>query len=381
MKIGFFCNEYPPRAHGGIGTFVRVLAEALAAQGHQIVVVEWGDAERERTQVGVRVVTLPESRMSKVAWFINRWRLRRWLTKAVAVGAIDVFEIPEYQGCLPFPCGDCPVVVRLHLAESLIAHLMGGGRGRPLIYWLEKATLRWHRRWIGVSRYILEDTERFFGIAPVQSAVIYNPAPPVDPAALPVIPDKPASYVCYVGSVSERKGALVLAEAMREIFADDAAVSLVYVGPETEHHGAPISQAIRQGLGPDFCNRVCFIGRVAHEYALAWMQGARVVALPSRVEAFSIVPLEAMQLAVPVIYTRLVSGPEVIEHDTDGWLVDPYSAHDLAVAIRWMLNNPAEAGRMARVGSIKARERFNLANCLKNSSNFYKIALEIDNER
>jgi glycogen synthase len=41
MKIGFFCNEYPPRPHGGIGTFVHTLAPALAQAGHAVTVVEW----------------------------------------------------------------------------------------------------------------------------------------------------------------------------------------------------------------------------------------------------------------------------------------------------------------------------------------------------
>ena len=39
MKIVFVCNEYPPRPHGGIGTFVHTIARALLQKGHQVTVV------------------------------------------------------------------------------------------------------------------------------------------------------------------------------------------------------------------------------------------------------------------------------------------------------------------------------------------------------
>ncbi len=39
MKICFICGEYPPGPHGGIGTFVQVLARALVAAGHEVRVL------------------------------------------------------------------------------------------------------------------------------------------------------------------------------------------------------------------------------------------------------------------------------------------------------------------------------------------------------
>jgi len=75
MKIGFFCNECPPRPHGGIGTFVHALGPALAQAGHAVTVVEWGERAGERQCAGVRVVTLAQSTTRHIAWLINRLRL------------------------------------------------------------------------------------------------------------------------------------------------------------------------------------------------------------------------------------------------------------------------------------------------------------------
>ena len=369
MKIGFFCNEYPPRPHGGIGTFVHMLALQLARAGHSVAVAQWGESEREESQDGVRIVTIRQSGLRHIAWLVNRLRLWRWLRREARDGRIEVFEIPEYQGCLPFPLAACPVVVRLHLAESHIRAVMGGRRGR--IYWLEKATLFWHRHWIGVSRYILEETQRFFALRPRQSAVIHNPAPTVRVDALASPPSRPARYVLYVGSVSERKGALLLAEAMRQVLARGHDVHLVYVGPETVFRGKLISHAIRDLLG-EHASRVIFTGRVSHREALAWMRDAVAVVLVSRIESFGLVLSEAMSLGVPVVGGDCGPGAELIEHGVTGLLVSLDAPADLARAICHLLQNPSWARKLGEAGQQKVEAVLHLSTCVDRTLAFYR---------
>ena len=38
MNILYYCDEYPPTRNGGIGTVVKLVAEAMAARGHQVTV-------------------------------------------------------------------------------------------------------------------------------------------------------------------------------------------------------------------------------------------------------------------------------------------------------------------------------------------------------
>jgi glycosyltransferase involved in cell wall biosynthesis len=375
MKIGFFCNEYPPRPHGGIGTFVHVIATALAQAGHVVTVVEWGERASETHHEGVRIVTLPQSDTPRIAWLINRLRLWRWLRGEARARRIEIFEIPEYQGPLPFPLAGCPVVVRLHLSESHIRSIMGGSRGKA--YWLEKATLFWHRRWIGVSRYILDETRRFFGLEPRAAAVIYNPAPAIHLGRIPRVPVLPQRYIVYVGSVSERKGALLLAEAMQSLFDQHPDIRLVYVGPETEYRGKPISVAIRARLG-EHAARVIITGRVPHDEALAWIRGATALVLVSKVEAFPIVPLEAMTLGVPVILADIAPGPELVEHEVSGLLVHPDSKDKLTQAIRRVLDDPQAAQRMAAAGQKKVMTAYTVGYCLRESIGFYRTALRGD---
>ena len=39
MRVAYVCNEYPPRPHGGIGSFVQTLARAVAERGLEVTVV------------------------------------------------------------------------------------------------------------------------------------------------------------------------------------------------------------------------------------------------------------------------------------------------------------------------------------------------------
>ena len=373
MKIGFFCNEYPPRPHGGIGSFVHMLAQALQREGHEITVVQWGKQASTERLDGVRVVTLAESATPHIAWWLNRVRLWRWLRAEALAGRVEVFEIPEYQGCMPFPLRACTVVVRLHHAESHIRSIMGGVRGKT--YWLEKATLLWHRHWIGVSRYLLDETRRFFALEPRRSAVIHNPAPLIDESKLPVLESRPEKYVVYVGSVSECKGALRLAEAMREVFAAHPDVSLVYVGPETEYRGLPISAAIH-GILAGYADRVTLTGRVPHEQALAWVREACVLAFVSQIEGFALVPLEAMALGVPVICAS--SGPalELVDDGVNGILIDSASTAQLEQAILKLLNNPLSAVSLGEAGRRKVMNDFTLKACTTKTLNYYQSLLD-----
>jgi len=375
MRIGFFCNEYPPRPHGGIGTFVRAIARGLVEAGHEVTVVELGSRERTREAEGVRVVTLPEIRTRGIAWLANRLRLAGWLWQAARRGDIDVFEIPEFQGWLPFPGEPCPVIVRLHLSQSYIQAIMSNGAVNRGMFWLERQTLRWHRYWIGVSRYILQAEQDFFRCTPRLSRVIHYPV------AVPYgwqpserdAGDRP--FFLFVGSVSERKGALVLAEAAAPLMAEDPKLELVYIGAETSYEGRPISQEIRRRVGTRLADRVHFLGWVPHESVLEWMARAIALVLPSRVESWGLVALEAMAVGTPVVISKEGPGPELVEDGVTGLLVDPGDVGNVRRALRRLQADYNYARALGVAAKEMVKARFSLRACVEETLAFYQEAL------
>lgn len=69
---------------------------------------------------------------------------------------------------------------------------------------------------------------------------------------------------------------------------------------------------------------------------------------PSLSEGFGLAICEAMSLGIPCIAPRLGGLPEVIEHGTNGWLIDAPTGEDVATAVLCLLE--AGKGRLESMG-------------------------------
>jgi len=374
MKIVFVCNEYPPRPHGGIGTFVHTVAQRLLQRGHQVTVVGFGESGREEMDEGIRVVTLLASKVRYLGPLVSRLRLRRWLSVQAERGQIDIVEAPDFMGLLPFGLSGCPVVIRLHVSSTSIS-LQAGQRVSAGVSRYERRTLAANPNWIGVSNYILDLTHATFSISARRSAMIYNPVPTI-PSNLPEMPELPARFVLYAGQVSRRKGALVLAEAAREFMASHPEVHLVYVGGNLPLNGdRPLSELIRETVGPELNGRVHVLGHLNREKVLACMTRAKVFAFPSCLEALPLVVLEAMKCGVPVVCTAYPPGPEIVEDGVNGLLADPTSPRDFSEKITRLLDDSALAHRLVANARQTVTERFSLERCIDETERFYEQCL------
>src|SRR5262249_20871031 len=100
-----------------------------------------------------------------------------------------------------------------------------------------------------------------------------------------------------------------------------------------------------------------------------------VAVLPSFVEAFANVPLEAMSYGCPVVFTRRASGPELIEHEKNGLLVDPADIDDIASATIRILKDEALAERLGLAGQQRVRELFSLPTLMQKSVEVFEDSL------
>ena len=107
-------------------------------------------------------------------------------------------------------------------------------------------------------------------------------------------------------------------------------------------------------------SRVHFHGRVPREAVMDRLAEASVAVFPSFAEAFAIAPLEAMAAGCPTITSALGSGPELLEHGTDGLTIDPRSPEDIAVAIGRLLSDEGSARTLAERGRQTIERRFSI---------------------
>jgi len=374
MKIAYICNEYPPAPHGGIGTFLQTIARGMLAAGHEVSVAGWGPVPREWSDQGVQVTVLPESRLRGLSWILNRLRLGRWLQRRAEAGQLDLVEAPEFQGPLLLPFRAVPLIARLHLSATAIAR-HAGHQPRGMTQYCEKRMLQICPAWIGVSRFALELTRRTFHLTPQRSAIINYPVV-AEPERADCPPDLPERFALFAGgTVSERKGAYLLAEAARTFLAKYPDLKLVYAGPLAAEGNASAADRICELLGPALSQRVRFLGRIPRAVLLACMRRAKVFAYPSTLETFGLVTAEAMLQGCAVVVANVGPCPEFVKHEATGLLVPPGDAAALAGAVENLLDHPEFASRLGNAGCRSVQQRFTRERCVADSLSFYEAVV------
>jgi glycogen synthase len=157
--------------------------------------------------------------------------------------------------------------------------------------------------------------------------------------------------VLFIGRVSRDKGAIDAARAvltLGEGGARAAAPCLALVGAvgrDFRRYYGHLSPGARMQVRP--------LGMVSEEDKHALLSRATALVLPSRVDSFGIVLLEAWAHGKPVIGARAGGIPGVIDHELNGLLVDWGDADGLARAIAVLLSDPQGAARMGTAGRDK----------------------------
>ncbi len=82
--------------------------------------------------------------------------------------------------------------------------------------------------------------------------------------------------------------------------------------------------------------------------------------------------LEAMALGLPVIAANSGGNPELIEHEKSGILVTPKNPQRLAETILLLASNGKMRKEIGAAAQVRARERFDIANCAARYSTIYE---------
>ena len=297
-------------------------------------------------------------------------RVRNWLVGQFEAGEIDIVELADYPGFLPFAIRGCPTVVRLHQSDAVWT-VLSGGKPTLGVWFYEKRNLIANPNWIAVSGHIMDVTEKIFGVFPRRSVVINNPIPPLV-ADTPELPELPANFVLFASQVARRKGVLTLAEAAREFLRPRQDLHLVFAGGIRDDEPRPLKEEILDIVGPDLSPRIHFLGQLQRPQVLACMQRAKVFAFPALWDNFPMAVLEAMSSGVPVVFTKRPPGPEMIEDGVTGLLAHPTSPKDLSAQIGRLLDDPDLAHRLADNARKVVAQRFSVEMCVTATERFYK---------
>ncbi|MBL0884706.1 glycosyltransferase family 4 protein [Myceligenerans indicum] len=175
---------------------------------------------------------------------------------------------------------------------------------------------------------------------------------PGDPAGTPA---GTARRVVLVGRLSPRKGTDVALEAVGRLRQEGRDVRLTLCGSVFAGYEWFEEELRARATRPDLAGAVDFAG-----YADPWEWFARadVVVVPSRVEPFGNVAVQALRAQRPLVVSRTQGLAEIVRDGETGRSVPPGDPEALAGAVAELLDDPERAAALATTGRKDSEERF-----------------------
>lgn len=167
------------------------------------------------------------------------------------------------------------------------------------------------------------------------SAFVSRNTPPIDNQPFTII---------FVGQMIQRKGLSYLLDAIRLL--DTKYVKLVLCGrghidQTLLEHYKDINVEVHLNL--------------PLQQLIEKLHSSHIFVLPSLVEGFGLVIIEAMAAGLPIIITPHTGGADIIQDSREGFIVPIRSAVAIAEKLEWAIHHRAELFEMGIAASLKAR--------------------------
>lgn len=354
-------SAYAP-AVGGVEELTRRLADRLVERGHEVEVWTFRHPstlpEREVVEgIAVRrfAFPLPAARPQSLAAFpAGGLRSAAALSRAVRDFRPDVLHVQCFSAQGVYAAAVAarhrvPLVVTLQ-GETVMDDGDIYERSKALRLGLRVA-LRSAGAVTGCSQFVVDDAVARFGLPAGKGRVVYNGvevAGDESPRPLELPFDR---YVLGLGRVVAKKGFDLLVAAFAEVADRHPDVGLVIGGD-----GAAREDLIERAKALDLGGRVVLPGRLDRGQVAWAMANAEVFTLPSRVEPFGIVVIEALRGGRPVVVSSRGGAPEIVRHEQEGLVADPFDAAAFGEAIDRLLADAALARRLAAAGRARVED-------------------------
>jgi glycosyltransferase involved in cell wall biosynthesis len=345
LRILFLCGEYP-LVGGGIGAYVKSLAPALAARGHEVHVLSCLGGQRRRDYRDGPVLVHERGKVTlrlgvrrplggPEAWDRLVTAVSCRLEQARLGVPFDVVEVADFgaEGLLLGPRGR--VVAHLHGPLRLTNHYNGFERGRDvrLADWLERMAVA-RADLLTAPSDLVSRRLREAGWLRRPARTIRNP---IDlelwEAVAPLGDARHRPLVLAVGRVEPLKGSDVLVRAAALLARKAGEVEVVFVGRSSgERDGMPYRDWV-QKLSAELGAPCRFVEQVPRSGLPGWYAAARVVAVPSHYDTFPMGGLEAMASGRPVVCSSGTGLAELVEGSGAGAVVPSGDADLLARAL------------------------------------------------
>ena len=375
MKVLMVSWEYPPVVIGGLGRHVHHLSTALAAAGHEVVVLSRRPSgtdpsthpSSDEIDEDVRVVAAAQDpheftfAKDMMAWTLamghamvrtglslkkkrngRPWRpdvvhAHDWLVAHPAVALSEFYDVP--------------MVSTVHATEAGRHSGWVSGSLSRQVHAVESWLVRESDSLITCSASMRDEITELFGPGLAEVTVIRNG---IDAARWPFaerrrhgVASGPPELL-FVGRLEYEKGVHDAIAALPRIRRAHPGTTLTIAGDGTQQ-----DWLVEQARKYRVLKATRFVGRLDHAELLAALHRADAAVLPSHYEPFGLVALEAAAAGTPLVTSNIGGLGEAVINGETGMSCPPRDVARLAEAVGAVLDDPAAAQRRARA----ARDR------------------------
>ena len=383
MHICFLTNEYPKAGfpHGGLGSFVKTMAEALVGKGIQVTVVGLNYVLCDETENvnGVNVIRIQKSKVKGLAWYFNSKNIAKTIAAIHKKNRIDFVEGAELSLAFLPKIKEIKYIIRLHGGH----HFFAEGENRGINEWKgfqEKRSFKKADAFIAVSNYVKSHTAKFLSYHNKPIEVVFNPINNqlFQPQEIAI----EVNNITFAGTICEKKGVRQLLQAfpmVKEQF-PNAILNLYgrdWLFPDGSSYIKMLQEIELPKIG-NISKDIIFHGAVSYNEIPSAYAKAAVCVFPSHMETLGLVAPEAMVMEKPVIFTKLGPGPEVIVDGETGLLCNPHEPTEIASKIIQVLENPDFADQLGKKARISVLEQFEITKLVTENIANYRIIVDLE---
>jgi glycogen synthase len=378
---------------GGLGRHVHHLSTALAAAGHEVVVLSRRPSgtdpsthpSSDEVNEDVRVVAAAHDPHEftfgndMMAWTLamghamvrtglslkhqrsdHPWRpdvvhAHDWLVAHPAIALSEFYDVP--------------MVSTIHATEAGRHSGWVSGSLSRQVHAVESWLVRESDSLITCSASMSEEITELFGPGLAETTVIRNG---IDAARWPFARRRARTgppELLFVGRLEYEKGVHDAIAALPRIRRAHPGATLTIAGEGTQQ-----DWLVEQARKHRVLKATRFVGRLDHDELLAVLHRADAAVLPSHYEPFGLVALEAAAAGTPLVTSNIGGLGEAVINGETGMSCPPRDVTRLAKAVIAVLDDPAAAQRRAKAARQRLTSDFDWQTVADETAQVYLAA-------
>ncbi|MFP7297232.1 glycosyltransferase [Neobacillus niacini] len=352
-------NMYPSEHSPTFGIFVKNQVVALRKEGVQVDVLAITNASTKKQDVIFKYLS--------------------WLFRGIFL-LFKGYRYKTVHAHYVFPSGLIGLLFKLLWRSKLVVTAHGGdidkmAKKSPLIQKVTKHILKKSDTVIAVGQRLYQEIQEHYRIEPNKLLLlsmgvntnIFRKIAEKETMKSKLKINKDIPVILFVGNITRDKGLIELVKAFALVKKQISQAELHLIGSTKNK---PFVEELTSIIKEERIEGIVFHDPKPQEEIAEWMNAGDVFVLPSYIEGFGLVALEAMACGTPVVASN-VGGLSYLLNNNSGILIPPHNSQALSKGISQVLTNKETRDSLIQNG-LKRAEEHNQKNIINKLKEIYE---------